>query len=407
MKQVISLVYFNLKDYILDVRTLLLMMFTPLVIILSLVYALSPLIEGDSFIESFDMAIVNKDNTLQTRTLIQQIEKSQQLKGLVRFIYVDEHEALRLLQENEIASIITIPRGFSADLAVGKNTPVKVVGNLQRPLQSVLTKAWMQSSADLVTAAQSGVNTVYHFLREADLSKKELNEAVNLSIIQFSLHALGRGEMYNIDIVSSINNLSPVQYYIISGGVILLLIWSFMIILAISGGKSAALEQRLISFGISSYQLLWSRFLSITIILFTKFLFIFTLIVMLSSYDMGQHIIYFLVLALLVIMTMNAMFLLLATIIEHMILRQLFGFFIILWLSISGGSIVPLSYLPEWINFLSALSINKWAIQGFSDVLYSAQVRDQALYIPALSAMLILFLSLAMITTWQKQRWDL
>jgi ABC-2 type transport system permease protein len=407
MKQVISLVYFNLKDYILDVRTLLLMMFTPLVIILSLVYALSPLIEGDSFIESFDMAIVNKDNTLQTRTLIQQIEKSQQLKGLVRFIYVDEHEALRLLQENEIASIITIPRGFSADLAVGKNTPVKVVGNLQRPLQSVLTKAWMQSSADLVTAAQSGVNTVYHFLREADLSKKELNEAVNLSIIQFSLHALGRGEMYNIDIVSSINNLSPVQYYIISGGVILLLIWSFMIILAILGGKSAALEQRLISFGISSYQLLWSRFLSITIILFTKFLFIFTLIVMLSSYDMGQHIIYFLVLALLVIMTMNAMFLLLATIIEHMILRQLFGFFIILWLSISGGSIVPLSYLPEWINFLSALSINKWAIQGFSDVLYSAQVRDQALYIPALSAMLILFLSLAMITTWQKQRWDL
>jgi ABC-2 type transport system permease protein len=407
MKQVMSLIYYNLKDYILDVRTLLLMIFAPLIILLCLVYALSPLIAGDSFIETFDMAIVNNDNTLQTRTLIQQIEKSEQLRGLVRFIYVDEQEAFRLLEENEISSIITIPSGFSADLAVGKNTPVKVVGNLQRPLQSVLTKAWMQSSADLVTAAQSGVNTIYHFLREADLSKEELNEAVNLSIIHFSLHSLGRGEMYNIDTVSSITNLSPVQYYMISGGVVLLLIWGFMIILAISGGKSAVLEQRLISLGISPYQLLWSKFLTITMILFTKFLFIFSLFIMLSSHDMGLHIIYFVLLALLVIMTMSAIFLLLTSIIEHMILRQLFGFFIVLWLSFSGGSIVPLSYLPVWIDALSSLSINKWAIQGFSNVLYSAQVHDQAFYIPALSGMLILFLSLAMIMTWQKQRWKI
>jgi ABC-2 type transport system permease protein len=405
MKQVMSLVYYNLKDYTLDVKILLLMLFTPLIILLCLVYALSPLIAGDSFIEPFDMAIVNKDNTLETRTLIQQIEKSEQLKELVRFVYIDEQEALRLLEENKIAAIVTIPSGFSADLTVGKNTPVKVVGNLQRPLQSVLIKAWMQSTADFVTAAQSGVNTIYHFLREAELSKEELNEEVTLSIMQFSLHSLGRGEMYNVDTVSSTNNLSPIQYYLISGGVVLLLIWGLMSSSVISGGESVALEQRLISSGVSSYQLLWSKFLTITSMLFIKFLFISILVVMLSSYDMGGRMINFVLLSLLVIMTMSAMFLLLTMIIEHMSLRLLFGFCITLWISFSGGSIVPLSYLPSWIDSLSSLSINKWAIQGFSDVIYSAQVHDQAYYIPALCGMLLLFLSLAMIMSWQKQRW--
>jgi ABC-2 type transport system permease protein len=405
MKQVMSLVYYNLKNYMLDVRSLLLMLFTPVLILLCLVYALSPLIAGDSFIEPFDIAIVNKDDTLETRTLIQQIEKSEQLEGLVRFTYVDEQEALELLKENKIASIVTVPRGFSADLAVGKNTPVEVVGNLQRPLQSALTKAWMESSADLVTAAQSGVNTIYHFLREANVSSEELDEAVKISIITFSLNALSRSEMYNVDTVSSINDLSPVQYYMISGGTVLLLIWGLMGISAITGEKSVALQQRLISFGISSYQLLWSNFLTITFILFIKFLFIFFTIILVSSYDVGFHIVNFIFLALLVIMTMSAMFLLLTIFIEHPIVRQLLGLFMILWMSFSGGNIVPSSFLPAWIDSLSFLSINKWATQGFIEVLFSTQTHEQSFYIPALGGMLILFLSLAMIMSRQKLRW--
>ncbi|MDK2934584.1 MAG: linearmycin/streptolysin transport system permease protein, partial [Clostridiales bacterium] len=105
------------------------MLLTPLLLIFLISYAISPLFYTNAYIEKFKIALVDRENSLETRTLINHFEKSDALKNLTEIIHTDYEQALKLIHKDEVAAVIVIPEHFSEDVAVGKNTPVTVIGN--------------------------------------------------------------------------------------------------------------------------------------------------------------------------------------------------------------------------------------------------------------------------------------
>jgi ABC-2 type transport system permease protein len=361
---IITMIWFDLKKYFQDKKTVVIMLLTPLLLIFLISYAISPLFYTNAYIEKFKIALVDRENSLETRTLINHFEKSDALKNLTEIIHTDYEQALKLIHKDEVAAVIVIPEHFSEDVAVGKNTPVTVIGNKNKPIQSQIIRAMMNSAADLVTAAQSGVNTIWDFLYQAGAPQEKLNRWFNKSVMEFSLKSLGRNQVFKKKVVSPIADITPFEYYSIS------IIVIFMLLNGISGlrllieEKQSEVLKRVISKGMSIRKIALAKFISLFLFqLIQSFMIFGIMIVVADRYLRGNGISAVIMLVMIIAATSSFM-ILIASCMYDIFLADLIAYISIFVMAFIGGGIIPLTYLPGSIESVSLFSINKWAIQG-------------------------------------------
>ena len=193
-----------------DWKACVLLLAAPLLFISFFTYALSPYLEKSSFIEPFPIALVDKENTTQTRMLIHQIED---IGIFSHVIVMDEEDALRYLADKEVGGVIIIPEDFTNSVAIGENRPVTVVGNGVMPLQAYIVKNTAQSAANLVTAAQGAINTIWHYDNEAGLSDSELDARFNEAVMDYMLTALARTAVFESVEAENGSSVTPAEYF--------------------------------------------------------------------------------------------------------------------------------------------------------------------------------------------------
>jgi ABC-2 type transport system permease protein len=358
MKKVLILIIYDLKNIWSDWKTLVFIFFIPLGILACLSYFFASVTLQKQLVEPFNVAIVNNDHTMATRTMIQQFNNSKQIKDLVTMIQANDSLAMSMLKDNRIASVIIIPKGFSADLSHGKNTPVVVVGNNQRPLQSLLVKSLMESSADFVTAAQSGVNTVYRFLEKADAPSEVVQNKLQNSILMFTINSLGRLDFFHEEEITDFAIRSPNQFYFFSGLIILIELWGLMLTSVFRENRNKRVEQRLLLCGVKKRGLVLANLISLSNLLFLQA----TVVVIAVSLLFNQQNLNAILAVILISYSVGALFIFLSSLVSDPTLFNLTGLSAILLFAFIGGGIVPLSYLPPAFGQLSLLSINKWAL---------------------------------------------
>ena len=358
MKKVVILIIYDLKNVWSDWKTLVFIFFIPLGILVCLSYFFASITLQKQFVKPFDVAIVDYDQTLETRTLVQQFNNSKPMKDLVTMIQANDKLAMSMLKENRIASVVIIPKGFSADLSQGKNTPVVVVGNNQRPLQSLLVRSLMESSADFVTAAQSGVNTVCWFLKKANAPTEVVQNELQSSILTFTLHSLGRLEFFNEEEITDLAIRSPAQYYFFSGLIILIELWGLMLTGVFREARNMLVEQRMLLFGVKKRGLVLANLISLSSLLVLQA----AVVVMAVSILVNQQNPKIFLAVILVSWSVGALFVFLNRIVSDPALFNITGLSAILLFALIGGGIVPLSYLPPVFEQLSTLSMNRWAL---------------------------------------------
>jgi ABC-2 type transport system permease protein len=167
----ITLLKNDVKLFLKDWKACILLLLVPFIFICFFAYALTPYLNKSNFVEPFSIALVDNENTAQTRMLTKQLDEFRIFNEILR---VDEANARQMLSDGSIASIIIIPPGFTDSVAAGKNKPVTVIGSKSRPLQSFVVKNLMQSVANLVSSAQSAIITIYRYNEKAGLKGKEL-----------------------------------------------------------------------------------------------------------------------------------------------------------------------------------------------------------------------------------------
>ena len=109
---------------------------------------------------------------------------------------MDEEEALRSLADGEVGGVVIIPEDFTRSVSAGENKPVTVIGNGAMPLQAYIVKNTALSAANLVSAAQGAINTIWHYDVEAGLTGDELDARFNEAAMEYILTALARTSIF-------------------------------------------------------------------------------------------------------------------------------------------------------------------------------------------------------------------
>lgn len=140
-------------------------------------------------------AIVDHDQTFETKSLINQLSEEKRMKRALQLDPMTSKEALEAFERGDIVGIMTIPKGFTTSLRVGENEPIAVMTNQDKPLDSTMLTVLLESGAKYISASQSAVNAVYD-LHIKQLPEDERNQKLQEAIVTFTLFALDRNEAF-------------------------------------------------------------------------------------------------------------------------------------------------------------------------------------------------------------------
>jgi ABC-2 type transport system permease protein len=370
-----ALFLFEFKKILKSPVTFLFMIVAPLLLLSLLSYGLQPLLTSKNIIERFDVAIVNIDDTKTSRSIIEQFESSEEFSNIVSFLNVTENEATELLEDNKVASIVIIPEGFSSSLKKGENYPLKVIGNYQRPLQSSLFKEMMKSALNLITAAQSGVNTAYYYLND-EITNKEMKVTVKEAIVHFTFHSLNRNEVFEEEKFEVFPFFTTIQYYSSSAIILILYIISLFSIVIISTKESATINKRLITFGVGFSSWLFAKFFTVLTILFIQTLIIVMTFILFLEQFVIEDILIAIIVLLTTIVTISALNTLLISLRLNALITSILALITYSFMSYAGGSFIPLTLLPDSISIFSSISINTWAHSALLNSLFISDTQE-------------------------------
>ncbi|HHV60138.1 MAG TPA: ABC transporter permease [Clostridiaceae bacterium] len=362
MSAFVSLFKNDLKLFMKDWKAVLLLISLPVLFIMLFSYTLSGYINENEFIEPFDIAIVDNENTTQTRMLIRQLEEMDIFR---KILLLTEDAAKEKLEENLISSIIIIPEDFTTSISQGINKPIKVIGNKLAPLDSYIVRNLVQSACNMVSSGQSAINAIYYYNKAAGLPESELIQEYNASTASILMDALARGNIFNRYEMAAGLDLTAFEYFTAA------LMTVFLMLAGLPGLKMLVTERDLGLFDrlkvspVKTWQIIISKFL-VTFILsaiqFSATLFI-TLFVFKNYWGTNVKNIIFIFAA--TLFSVSCWSMLVSSISRTPKAADLIGSLGILLMAIIGGNIYPLSSMPEIIQYLSKFTVNRWAMEGF------------------------------------------
>ncbi|KGP90401.1 hypothetical protein N780_05340 [Pontibacillus chungwhensis BH030062] len=174
--------------------------FIPLAIILIAFLSIQSFFQDEE--KQIQAAIVDHDQTFETKSLVNQLSEEERMKRALRLEPMTTKEALKAFERGDIAGIMTIPKGFTKSLRVGENEPITVMTNQDKPLDSTMLTVLLESGAKYISASQSAVNAVYD-LHIKQLPRDERNQKLQEAIVTFTLFALDRNEAFEEERVIS------------------------------------------------------------------------------------------------------------------------------------------------------------------------------------------------------------
>ena len=367
MTTFVTLIKNDIKLFFKDWKAVVLLLATPFLFISFFAYALSPYLNKSSFIEPFTIALVDNENSTQTRIVSKQLEQLSIFKEILK---VSESRAKELITENRMASAVIIPKGFSDSIVVGENKPVTVIGNKAMPLQSYVVKNIIQSAANLVSASQSAINTIYYYNEKAGLGGKQLEDQFNESTMKIFLEALSRNEIFSQVDSSPVYNLTPMEYFTAALIVVFLMFAGMPGMKMLVSERTYGLTRRLAASPARMSQVILSKFIVSVMLSIIQFSIIVALTALVFENYWGAPIKNIILLFGGIIFAVSSWSIFVSAISKTPASADIIGNLSILLMAVIGGSIYPLSSMPGFVRQLSRLTINKWAMDGFM-VLFS------------------------------------
>lgn len=367
MVQFLALLKNDIKLFIRDWKALALLILMPVLFISLFVYVLTPYINKTSFVDPFAIALVDKENSTQTRVLSRQLDELKIFKEVLR---VDDRQARELMARNEISAEVIIPEGFSESILSGENKPVTVIGNRATPLQAFITRNIIQSACNLLSASESALNTIDYFGVKAGIRYADRVRDYDDSMTKLLIEALSRNEIYSEIESSPVFDLTPAEYFTAALVIIFLMFAGMPAMKMLVWERNYGISRRLVSTPVKSYQIILSKFIISVILSIIQFAIIIAATALLFKNYWGAPVRNILFVFGGIIFAVSAWSVFVSSIAKTTAAADAIGNLGILLMAVVGGSIYPLSSMPDFIRSISKFTINRWAMDGFM-VLFS------------------------------------
>ena len=115
------------------------------------------LLGGEGVVQPITVAIVDEDDSIESRLLVGYLEDMELESGLLRFEYTDRAHSQSLLDAGAVSAAIVIPQGFMAGVMDGSNPPFIVTLDAGSPLRAAVIRLFALVFADMLRTGQQGV----------------------------------------------------------------------------------------------------------------------------------------------------------------------------------------------------------------------------------------------------------
>ena len=370
MRQTLLIAHLTVKCWLKQPFPLFAMMLFPIMLLGITYLGLKPLLQDKQWVEPFSVAIVDEDNTFETKLLMKQYEESEELQNVLSFKKTDAGEASELLAANKIAGIVIVPDGFTKGIRHGKNIPVSVIGNPERPFQAELLQQVMVSNANLISSAQSGANAAFHYLRKMGLPSDEFRTYRDAIITDFTLQALNRNKIYETETLSALGGITSLEFYSVSGVLILLMIGGLFGMSLTARSEQAALRERLSLQGVRSGVFFMSNVVSVFVLLVIQAIILVSLFYSVTkTWSISATVI-----LLAYCLSVSSLFAVCQELFRQNGAKWGAGIILVTGITATSGSVLPLSYLPEIWRSMSFLNVLHHSHSGLVDTLFADSV---------------------------------
>lgn len=316
--------------------------------------------EKTNSVSLIQFALVDSDKSPYSKLLTEYFKESKSFSSYINITEGSEEKLLDQFHQGQYDVYLEIPENFANNLMILNHQPVKVLINSKDPVKAVLIKNLLESYETYISAVEINCVGLYEVMSISGM-EQELIDKKNYEIsLDLIFTALGKDSFFQYEEVVDYPSTSITDYYIYSLLIMAISFTSLYVGYQMMKEKKLSTFSRLHTIGFSVYKIVLEKILFSSCILFLMIGFLY----MISSLSGGNTLHLKLVPVILLTVLFYTIFaIFLSSIFHHVQNYIIVGNMIFLLLSIIGGSIIPIMYLPKKLADLAKLTPNYWIVK--------------------------------------------
>ena len=352
-----------------DPSAFIMLLVMPLLLILVLGMVFQPLWTSTPFI--IDIAVLDEDRGEFSKILLEEVFGSEQLRDMIKIQFMEsEEEIINEVNKGKIAAGVIIGEGFSQTILKGEDTRIKILGDPEQTIKAGVIKNIVESFTLEVLKRRIILGTSIGIL----VSENLINPAEILPLISVWL-----SDIENMNAPIQIDkktekkmtkNPLAIEYYAVGIAVMYLLFATNAGAETIFQERRNKTLERIKVAPVSEREILGGKLFGIFLIALLQFVMIIFFTAIFYRVSWGDSLLGIVIMIYFSVLAFSGLSTLLASLTksEEQIgnigpaLSMIFGFL--------GGSMWQISGFPDWLNIISKFTPNRWAIDGFSKLMY-------------------------------------
>ncbi len=307
------------------------------------------------------MGVCDMDRSEYSVMLVSYFKENKVFNSYIDLVEGDEKGLKERFARGELDLYLVIPPDFAGNLININNVAMKAVINSSNETKAVVYKNLLESYAKYISAVEVNCQSLYELMEEEGFSREYTdreNVAVSLDLV---FTALGKDAFFERTYLDRFEGISLVNYYIYSIQVLLVMYTGLFAGLSHLKERLGSVHLRLETIGRGKASFVLSKAGAFTLVFGGMLAAAFAVIGLFSELELG---VLPALLAIASLFVISIAFVLISNCFKSESGYIIFANMLVLLLTIAGGGIIPVMYLPEVLAKIARLTPNYWFIRA-------------------------------------------
>lgn len=367
----------DIRIFLRDIKAVLLSFLLPIALITLFALAFGGLGESDNEQQPVNIFVADQDNTSTSTDVIRKLDDLEE----INLTPVDFMEGKTEIMNGNKLAMLVFYKGFADSVQNGNKEPVELFYDEARKMEAGLVQSALVGNLMEIIGSQSlkkkiikSVNSRYPDIDPSIMASIEDEIAMQFEPVKEGTNGNGNimDEMSGLEI-SALSRKKSVNWDLIqsfAGTAVMMLLFSVAAMgSSILAEREDGTLKRLLYSPVNPLKVLFGKMLNAIIIGVVQLVVMLVFSILVLGLDPGDNILYLLIIVFATAFACSGFGIFIAAISASRKQAESLSTIIILIMSAIGGSMIPIFFMPEFMQKISVVSVNYWAIQGFFDVL--------------------------------------
>ncbi|MFA4936461.1 MAG: ABC transporter permease [Candidatus Methanoperedens sp.] len=366
-----KLVCKDLKLFFSDKRAMMLTFLIPIALITLFAFAFGGVGHKKGEAKPTTLVVADDDSSAASKNVITQLDSLKEFE----VTQTSSGEAENLVKKGDEAAVLIFHKGFGDSLNAGNNPPVELKYDAAEEVEvGILKGALIGNLMRIIGGKSIAKNTLVKF--DADnpdidsVTRSRIHAQISENFSSVETKKQSDSFLKTTPLVAEEKN-SPGLIQAVAGTAIMMLLFS------VAGMGASLLDEKqegtlkkLLYSPIRPQNILFGKMLSANLISIFQLVVMFIFAKLVFGLDIFSHLLSLLLMIIATAYACSSFGVLLASFAKSRQQVQGMSTLIILVMSCIGGSMIPIFFMPIFMQKISVFSVNYWGIQGFYDIFW-------------------------------------